>query len=139
MLVPNIEVLNTRFRQRVTALTYAIQTSPPPRSPDARRELAALNMGLLQLFVQAGYLDLARDRLQVVMDLSQPGDFTPEAKAQYEQQLEQLNQRIRQIEDGMLDLQVERQAGPVEKAQYARARELRGMRSRSSRRPSEAT
>ena len=33
MLTPNIDVLNTRFRQRVTALNYAIQTTPPPGPP----------------------------------------------------------------------------------------------------------
>jgi tetratricopeptide (TPR) repeat protein len=121
MLVPNIEILNTRFRQRVTALNYAIQTTPPPRSPEARRELQALNVELFRLFFQAGYLDLARDRLQKALDDSQPGDWSsPEAESQYRQQLDQLNQRVKQVEDNLMDLQVERQAGPIEKAVYAR-------------------
>ena len=82
-LVPNIDVLTTRFKQRVTALNYAILTTPPPKTPEARRELQSLNMELFQLFLQAGSLDLARDRLQMVVDQIQPGDFSsPEAESQ---------------------------------------------------------
>ena len=36
---PRADLLPTRFRQRVTALNYAIQTTPPPNSELARREL----------------------------------------------------------------------------------------------------
>ena len=78
-------------------------------------------MELFQLFLQAGYIDLARDRLQVVLDQVQPGDFpSPEAESQYRQQLEQLNHRFKQVEENLMDLQVERQAGPVDKAYAAR-------------------
>ena len=65
-------------------------------------------MELFQLFLRSGSLDLARDRLQIVLDQIQPGDFpTPEAESQYRQQLEQLNQRVKQVEDNLMDLQVE--------------------------------
>ena len=135
-LVPNIDVLTMRFKQRVTALNYAILTTPPPKTPDARRELQALNMELFQLFLQAGYIDLARDRLQIVLDQVQPGDFpSPEAESQYRQQLEQLNQRFKQVEDNLMDLQVERQAGPVEKAMPLAIRGHPGWPSASSRKP----
>ena len=127
MLVPNLEVLNTRFRQRVTALNFAIQTTPPPRTAEGRRELASLNLELFQLFLQAGCVDLVRDRLALVLDQSQPGDFTAEVRSQYAQQLDQLNQRVKQIEDNLLDLQVERQASPIEKAQYARSQGAVGL------------
>ncbi|HWT77680.1 MAG TPA: hypothetical protein VN648_02635, partial [Candidatus Methylomirabilis sp.] len=120
-LVPNIDVLNMRYKQRVTALNYAILTTPPPKTDETRRELQALNMELFQLFLRAGCIDLARDRLQVVLDQIQPGGLpSPEAEARYRQQLEQLNQRVKQVEDNLMDLQVERQAGPVEKAIAAR-------------------
>ena len=120
-LVPNIDVLTMRYKQRVTALNYAILTTPPPKTDEARRELQSLNMELFQLFLRAGSIDLARDRLQIVLDQIQPGDLpSPEAEAHYRQQLEQLNQRFKQVEDHLLDLQVERQAGPVEKAMAAR-------------------
>jgi tetratricopeptide (TPR) repeat protein len=120
-LVPNIDVLSMRFKQRVTALNYAILTTPPPRTFEARRELQSLNMELFGLFLRAGYIDLARDRLQIVLDQFQPGDFpTPEAEAHYRQQLDQLNQRVKQVEDNLVELQVERQGGPVEKAIAAR-------------------
>ncbi len=120
-LVPSIDILTTRFKQRLTALNYAILTTPPPKTPEARRELQSLNMELFQLFFRSGSLDLARDRLQMVIDQSQPGDFaSPEAESQVRQQLEQLNQRVKQVEENLMDLQVERQAGPVEKAVTAR-------------------
>jgi tetratricopeptide (TPR) repeat protein len=118
-LNPNIAALDSRFRQRVTAIHFAIQTTPPPRNPESRRELQALNLELYQLFLQVGYADLARARLQAVLDLNQPGDLTPEATAQYRQELEQLDESVRRIEDGMLDLQVERAAGPIEKGRFA--------------------
>jgi tetratricopeptide (TPR) repeat protein len=126
-LNPNIEILNTRFRQRVTALNYAIQTTPPPRTPEARRELQALNLELFQLFLQAGYNDLARDRLQLALEPSDPSDYAPEQKVQLQQQLDQLNQRVKQIEDNLIDLQAERQAGPIEKAGFARSQGAPGL------------
>jgi tetratricopeptide (TPR) repeat protein len=119
-LVPNIDVLSTRFRQRVAALSYAIQTTPPPQTLEARRELFSLNHELFQLFAQAGYVDLARDRLQMALDQIQEGELTAEARAAYQQQLDGLTQRVKQIEESLFDLQTERQAGPIEKALYAR-------------------
>jgi tetratricopeptide (TPR) repeat protein len=126
-LGPNIDVLNTRFRQRVTALNYAIQTTPPPRSPEARRELQGLNLELYQLYLQAGHLDLARARLQAALEPGDPSDFAPEQKAQLQQQLDQLNQRVKQVEDNLIDLQAERQAGPIEKAAFARSQGAPGL------------
>jgi tetratricopeptide (TPR) repeat protein len=126
-LTPNIEILNTRFKQLVTALSYAIATTPPPKSPEARRELQSLNIELYTLYLQAGFLDLARDRLQLAVDSSDPSDFQPQQKAQYQQMLDQLNQRVKQVEEGMMDLQVERQAGPIEKAAYARGQGAPGL------------
>src|SRR5208337_851461 len=139
-LVPNIDVLSMRFKQRVTqrvtALNYAILTTPPPRALEARRELQALNMELYELFLRAGYFDLARDRLQIVLDQIQPGDFpTPEAESHYRQQLDQLKQRVKQVEDNLVELQVERQGGPVEKAIAARNQGHPGWTSASSRKP----
>ena len=119
-LVPNIEVLNTRFRQRVTALNYAIQTTPPPKSAEARRELQRLHLAIFQLFMQAGYLDLSRDHLQTALDLNPPSDATTETTLQYKKQLDQLTEAIEKINNDVLDLQVERQAGPIEKAMFAR-------------------
>jgi tetratricopeptide (TPR) repeat protein len=127
MLAPNLDLLNTRFKQRATALNYAILTTPPPRSTEGRRELASLNLELFQLFMQAGYVDLARDRLSLVLDQTVPGDFSAEVRSQYTQQLDQLNQRVKQIEDHLLDLQVERQASPIDKAQYARSQGAIGL------------
>ena len=125
-----------RFKQRVTSLNYAILTTPPPKTPDARRELQALNMELFQLFLQAGYIDLARDRLQIFLDQIQPGDFpSPEAESQYRQQLEQLNQRVKQVEDNLMDLQVEHKPVRSRRPLPLAIREHPGWPSASSRKP----
>ena len=116
---PNLEQLMSRFQQRVTVLNFAIQTTPPPRDVAARRELHSLNLDLSQLYMNANALDLARDRLQTVLDMSQTEDFPPEVKMQLQQQLDQLNQQMKLLEDKLADLEIERQAGPIEQAQFA--------------------
>ena len=116
---PGLDQLMSRFQQRVTVLNFAIQTTPPPRDAAGRRELHALNLDLSQLYMSANALDLARDRLQAVVDTSQTEDFPPEAKVQLQQQLEQLNQQMKLLEDKLADLEIERQAGPIEQAQFA--------------------
>jgi tetratricopeptide (TPR) repeat protein len=116
---PNLEQLMSRFQQRVTVLNFAIQTTPPPRDLAARRELHSLNLDLSQLYMSANALDLARDRLQSVIETSQTEDFPPEVKMQLQGQLDQLNQQMKLLEDKLADLEIERQAGPVEQAQFA--------------------
>ncbi|QEH33271.1 hypothetical protein OJF2_17720 [Aquisphaera giovannonii] len=120
MLVPDYSLLGLRYQQRATALNYAIQTSPPPTTADERRELNQLTFELFQLYGQAGYIDLARDRLQMLLETSQPGDLSEDVRGSYERQLAELSERVQQIEENILNLQVERSAGPVEKAMYAR-------------------
>ncbi len=62
------------------------------------------------------------------VDQIQPGDFaTAETESQYRQQLEQLNERVKQVEEKLMDLQVERQAGPIEKAMAARSQGAPGL------------
>ncbi len=84
-VAPSLDHLMTRFQQRVTALNYAIQTTPPPKTLETRRELHSLNLELFQLYVSGNALDLARDRLQTVLETSQPEDFPPEVRAQLQQ------------------------------------------------------
>ncbi len=75
MLTPNPELLMNRFRQRVTALNFAIQTTPPPQAEADRRELFELNMQLFQLYMSVNFRDLARDRLRMALELTQPDNF----------------------------------------------------------------
>jgi tetratricopeptide (TPR) repeat protein len=126
-LVPSLDLLNTRFRQRVTALNYAIQTTPPPKTPESRREVQSLHLSLFQLFIQAGYVDMARDQLQSALDLLPSSEASNDAALQYRKQLDQLKQRCTQIEENMMDLQLERQAGPIEKAIFARGQGAIGL------------
>ena len=118
-VTPNLERLMSRFQQRVTVLNFAIQTTPPPRDAAGRRELHALNLDLSQLFMSGNALDLARDRLQIVLETSQTEDFEPQVRMELQRQLDQLNQQMKLLEDKLADLEIERQAGPIEQAQFA--------------------
>ena len=123
---PKLENLMGRFQQRATALNFAIQTTPPPQSLEARRELHSLNIELFQLYLNGNALDLARDRIQLVLDMSQPEDFAPEMRAQLKQQLDELDQQMKLVEDSLIELEAERQAGPVEQASFALSRGATG-------------
>ena len=116
---PRVDVLMSRFRQRATALNYAIQTTPPPKTDFARRELQSLNLELYQLYLQVNFADLARDRLQWVLDKSSPNDFTPEIRAELSQALARLNERVKQVQSQMSDFSIEQQQGPLQLAGYA--------------------
>jgi tetratricopeptide (TPR) repeat protein len=119
MLNPPVDQVMLRYRQRVTALNSAIETTPPPWSAPARRELLSLNLELYQLYLSGNGRDLARDRLQKVLELNHDGDLPAEAVAQFQQVLTQLNEQMKKLEDQLEDRVLERQAGPVEQANFA--------------------
>jgi len=127
MLNPTAEQVMLRYRQRVTALNSAIETTPAPWSTPARRELLTLNLELYQLYLMGNAKDLARDRLQRALALNQEGDLTPEAVAQLQQALTQLNEQMKKLEDMLEDRVLERQAGPVEQANFAMSQGAPGM------------
>jgi hypothetical protein len=116
---PRPDLLMTRFRQRVTALNYAIQTTPPPRSKAARQELQGLNVELFQLYLSVNFIDLARDRLQALLDRSAPDDFTPEQRSQLSQDHAQLNERVNAVQNALSEMEVEQQSNPIRMAAYA--------------------
>jgi tetratricopeptide (TPR) repeat protein len=116
---PSLDNLMNRYQQRVTVLNYAIQTTPPPKVAESRRELFALNLELFQLYVSGNALDLARDRLQAVLDMSQPDDLAPAVRVQFQQQADELDKQLKQLDNQLEDLELERQAGQLEQAQFA--------------------
>jgi len=118
---PKLDNLINRYQQRVTALNYAIQTTPTPRSAMARDELNRLNIELFQLYYTANARDLARDRLQVVLEASGPDDLPPEARAQLQQQLDLLNQDAKKLDAELAKLAIEQSAGPVDQSSFALA------------------
>jgi len=124
---PNSGLLSSLTRQRLTALNFAIQTTPPPKGPAERQALISLHFDLFAAHMQLGHLDLARDQLQAALNLAKPGDLEPEARMQQRNQLDDLNQRVKQIEDALNELQIERQAGPIEKAQFAMSQGAPGL------------
>jgi len=128
MLTPNPELLMSRFRQRITALNFAIQTTPPPQAEANRRELFELNMQLFQLFMSVNFRDLARDRLRMALELTQPDNFlAADTHAQLTEQLTQLDKLIRDVQDRLEDQALESQAGPVDQAFLARQQGAAGL------------
>lgn len=118
--VPRPDRQMTRFRERATALNYAIQTTPPPKTRAARQELQSLNLQLFQQFIAANFLDLARDRLKAVLDSSLPGDFaSADSRARLAQDLAQLDERVKAADDRIKELELEQQGSPSQLASFA--------------------
>ena len=66
---------NFRARQRITALTYAIQTTPPPSDSSSRAAMSESQMRLALIYRQTGDLDLERDALAAARELYPSGTF----------------------------------------------------------------
>lgn len=115
-LQPQTFSLLNRYRQQVTALNFAIQTTPPPQDRLDREQLTGLQLQMFTLYMSVNHLDLARDRLQLILDKMGPNDYTPEFRAGLKDQFAKLNDRVKQIEDALSDMALEQNAGPVEKA-----------------------
>ena len=124
---PRTDALTTRFRQRATALNFAIQTTPPFQSDEARQELMAMNLELFQLYLSANYLDLARDRLAVVKGLVLPDDFSEETLAAFTKDFARLDEQVKDIQAKKDELSIEQQLGPVQLASYAISRGAPGV------------
>lgn len=125
--IPPDRLMN-RFRQRVTALNYAIQTSPTPNSDPARNELFDMNMQLLELYVSANFRDLARDRLAAALALNPTEDHvSKELRASLQTQFNQLDEYVKQVERQMEDYSLEQQPRAPQLAMFARQRGAVGL------------
>jgi tetratricopeptide (TPR) repeat protein len=116
---PRTALLQNRFRQRVSALNAAIQTTPPPRTDDERQELFGLNLQAFQLYLGANAIDLARDRLKAMLD-DPPVNLESETRLNMTQQLNGLNAQVKDIQDRINDRTLELQLDPLQRAQLAR-------------------
>jgi hypothetical protein len=64
---PQSRLLANRTRQLITALTFRISTLPPPKDEGDLAIRAELNFTLAQIFIQVGALDMAKDRLDLII------------------------------------------------------------------------
>lgn len=119
-VTPQVVALQGRYRQYITALHYAVLTTPPPQDEEARRELARLNLRLYQAYYNQGSLDLARDRLEEWSKLASTADYPPEQYTALSRQLSNLNNHLTEVQRAVTNLGIETQAGPVQKADLAR-------------------
>jgi hypothetical protein len=121
MITPTPDRLINRFRQRVTALNYAIQTTPAPQSDEARDELFDLNLQLYDLYISASFADLARDRLKAALAFNPSETRLPkDARLTLQNQLAQLDQAVEQIRAKMDEVEIEQQPRAIELATFAR-------------------
>ncbi|MHC5537715.1 tetratricopeptide repeat protein [Singulisphaera rosea] len=116
---PRANLLMNRLRQRVTSLNYAIQTTPPPQVQVARVDLFQLTYELYQLYLGAGYLDLARDRLESMLAVTKPGDLPEDFRSQLTQELGRMDEQLAQIQERMDEMVDEQQIGPLQRAEFA--------------------
>ena len=123
---PKLENLMTRFQQRVTVLNFAVQTTPPADSPETRGRVAGSQPRVMPALLKANALDLAHDRLQLVLDTSRAEDFPVEVRLQLRKQLDELDQKMKQVEESLAEFEAERQAGPVEQSAFALSRGAAG-------------
>ena len=120
-------LLMNRFRQLITSLNFAVQTTPPPRTREERVELQNLHLELYQLFLGVNYLDLARDHFQAALAVAAPGDIPPEVRISMTTELAQLDERMLEVQTRMGDLAIEQQAGPLERASFAMSQGAPGL------------
>ncbi len=110
-VTPNLEQLMTRYQQRVTALNYSIQTTPPPRTharaARALRDLPASFTSSTWPATQSTWLAI---RFQAVLDVSKPGDFAPEMRIAAQAAARQA-ERARQADREPAGRHVDRAAG----------------------------
>jgi hypothetical protein len=126
-ITPQPAVLSDRYRQLITSLRYALLTSPPPQSPEERRELATLHLRLFQTYSGQGALDLARDNLDAWQKLAAPEDYPPEQYTAMTRQLSSLNNHLDEVQRAVTNMGIETQAGPVQKSMLARQRGAVGL------------
>jgi tetratricopeptide (TPR) repeat protein len=122
-IVPQASILSVRFWQRMTALSYAIQTTPPPQTAEAKESLATLNVELGDLYLTANAIDLARERYQVGIELTDPKNINSELRLR----MIQLDEQISDARTRMKALPDAAQADPAFKAQRALSLGLVGM------------
>lgn len=126
-VAPRADLLMNRFRQRATALNFAIQTTPPPRSDPDRQTLVRLDLELFQLYSSVNFNDLARDRLHAALSRAQPSDLQNEFREELTRTLGAFDNLIREIQEGMSEMVVQQQANPVQRADFALSRGAPGL------------
>ncbi len=106
-----------RFRQleRLTALNYAIQTTPPPQDDRARQSLRNLHLEVADLDRGLNYIDLARDHLEAAIALSRPDEIEDQGR----QILIDLNQAVKRVEGELDNADLEGQSDPIRRAMFA--------------------
>jgi len=119
-VAPQAALLPNRLHQLLTATSYAIQTTPPPKTPEERRDLIELNFKLASLYLNQGFRDLGRDRLDAVVRESAPDDLSPEMFTGLTAQLNDLNTQLADVQNRVTNLGIEQQASPIQKAGVAR-------------------
>ena len=111
----------------LSALNFRLETLPPSKTPEDQRVKAGLNLTLGQLYQQGGALDLARERYRLVADEAQTSGISDDELKNLTKLLMELNKRVDQVQTRMVDLGINNQASPMDKAAFARANGAPGL------------
>ena len=101
--------LGLRYRQRMTALNFAIMSSPRPNNQNDREILASLHAERAQLLLMANVFDMARDHLRASLDIDPETSLAAERRTQ----LQQLDEAIAQREAEMNAMTLEEKANAM--------------------------
>jgi hypothetical protein len=126
-VTPLNRVLVNRQRQLMTALNFRLQTLTPARTPDEQANKANINYALAQLYLQSGFLDLARDRLSLIADEALTSGLSDQFLTNLNRQNQELGKRFEQVRTQMEDLAINRRASPLDKALFARGNGAPGL------------
>jgi tetratricopeptide (TPR) repeat protein len=113
---PNPQLMMLRYRQLVTSLNFAIQTTPPPQTASARDDLRFLRMQLANLYRGIGAVDLEQQQLAEAEKLAAPDGLEPAER----ERLEQLAKYLDELRQNLETQTRENNLGPLQRAQFAR-------------------
>ena len=108
-----------RMRQRITALNFAIMTTPSPDSADDRLNLAKLHGELAILYRSRGFTDLEKEQLENVQKWIRPTPLSDEE----ESRLRTLSEGVSQFDIYMRNMGQDRQLPLDNRYAMAPARE----------------
>jgi tetratricopeptide (TPR) repeat protein len=113
---------NLRLSQQAMALSFAIETTPPPQTADERRGLGQLHGTLAGLYESANMFDLASEHFQEASRLL-GADFSPE----FRPHLEQLQAQVEAVRERLVQSEASPQSNPLVRADYARQQGMPGL------------
>jgi tetratricopeptide (TPR) repeat protein len=124
---PQSRYLANRTRQLLTSLNFRISTLAPPKGVEDLAVRFRLNLGLAQLYLQLGAVDLAKDRFLLVIDDAHKIGVEDNFLKSLTKQLSEINQQLDQVQKQLDQYTITYRWSPLERANFARANGAPGL------------